>query len=87
MTWRVRQVLDMFAASPGTVFTADAVYQTLVSRGTPVSLSCIYRITRQLSQTGLLACEPGRGGFGGGKHQFRMVQDALPRLSAASPLR
>ncbi|RZJ21647.1 MAG: hypothetical protein EOO54_12155 [Haliea sp.] len=76
LTSRVRHVLALFASAPGTPFTADAVYQVLASRGTPVSLSGVYRITRLLRQARLLECAPGRGGFGGGKHQFRLATPA-----------
>ena len=67
---RLNRVLEVFEATPDKPLTADEVYQCLLARGTPVSLSAVYRMMRRLHADRLLACMPGKPGFGGGKHLF-----------------
>jgi Fe2+ or Zn2+ uptake regulation protein len=71
---RLLQVLEVFRAAPGTPLTANEVYRILLERGTPASLSAVYRTTRRLHEAGLLECAPGKPGFGGGKHRFWLAQ-------------
>lgn len=71
---RLLRVLEVFKAEPGVPLTANEVYQLLLVRGTPVSLSAVYRMTRRLHEAGLLECAPGKPGFGGGKHRFWLAQ-------------
>ena len=70
LTLRLQRVLEVFEATPAQPLTADEVYQCLLARGTPASLSAVYRMVRRLNAARLLACAPGKPGFGGGKHLF-----------------
>jgi DNA-binding IclR family transcriptional regulator len=77
LTPRLQKVLDVFEATPGKSLTADEVYQRLLARGTPVSLSAVYRMVRRLQDARLLACAPGKPGFGGGKHLFWLAAGSV----------
>lgn len=70
LTPQLRRILEVFEGTPAKPLTADEVYQRLLARGTPVSLSGVYRMMRRLHADRLLACAPGKPGFGGGKHLF-----------------
>ncbi|SFV00890.1 Ferric uptake regulator family protein [Polaromonas sp. YR568] len=73
LTPRLQQVLAVFEATASEPLTADEVYQRLLARGTPASLSAVYRMVRRLHEDRLLACTPGKPGFGGGKNLFWLV--------------
>lgn len=77
LTPRLQRVLEVFEATPGKPLTADEVYQRLLARGTPVSLSAVYRMVRRLHAGRLLACAPGKPGFGGGKHLFWLATGSV----------
>lgn len=81
---RLNRVLEVFEATPGKPLTADEVYQCLLARGTPVSLSAVYRMMRRLHADRLLACMPGKPGFGGGKHLFWLASVQAGQAAFAS---
>ena len=80
---RPNRVLEVFEATPGRPLTADEVYQRLLARGTPVSLSAVYRMMRRLHADRLLACAPGKPGFGGGKHLFWLASVQAGQAASA----
>lgn len=84
LTPRLQRMLSVFEATPDEPLTADQVYQRLLARGTPVSLPAVYRMMRRLHGAQLLACAPGKPGFGGGKHLFWLA--SAPEFSESVPL-